>query len=125
MENMQNYATGLLSLAYILITSDGEISENELKYLEKIKNLEGLTEDHYHSFRLSLVGKKEREIYQAGIEAINRCTDKQKLSAFVRLYQMADADGVIHVKEVRLLLYAVKSVDVDINQVIEHVKAAA
>lgn len=125
MENSQNYATGLLSLAYILIASDGEISEKELKYLEKIKDFEHLTAQDYREFRMSLIGKKEREIYQVGIEAMNRCSDDEKLRAFVRLYKMAQADGVIHVKEVRLLLYAVKLVDLDINEVISVAKAAA
>lgn len=125
MENSQNYATGLLSLAYILIASDGEISEKELKYLEKIKDLEHLTAQDYREFRMSLIGKKEREIYQVGIEAMNRCSDDEKLRAFVRLYKMAQADGVIHVKEVRLLLYAVKLVDLDINEVISVAKVAA
>jgi len=44
--------------------------------------------------------------------------------AFVKLYQMAMVDGVIHVKEVRLLLYAVKITNVDINTVVEVAEAS-
>jgi hypothetical protein len=58
-------------------------------------------------------------VYQLGIDSLNACTEDLKTRAFVRMYQMAMADGVIHVKEVRLLLYAVKITHVDINTVVK------
>jgi hypothetical protein len=63
--------------------------------------------------------KTEKEVYQIGIDSINACSEDEKLRAFVKMYQMAMADGVIHVKEVRLLLYAVKITNVDINRVVK------
>jgi hypothetical protein len=118
MKNNESYHHGLLNLIYLLIGSDKEISEKELGYLEYIKMTEGIPDHVFGAFNRSIIGKKEKEIYQNGIDLINSCPHDLKLRAFVKLYNMAQSDGVMHVKEVRLLLYAVKLTDVDINSVI-------
>lgn len=118
MKNRSEYYAGLLALTTVLINSDGEISEKELDYIQKIRESEGIPEALFNSIREAILGKTEREVYQLGIDAINECTDQEKLRAFLKMYQMAMADGVIHVKEVRLLLYAVKLTHVDLNTVV-------
>lgn len=123
MINQVSYTTGLLALISVLVSSDGEISEKELEYLEKIRKSEGIPTRLFEDVRGSILGKPEREVYQIGIDAINQCTDAEKLGAFTRMYQMAKADGVIHVKEVRLLLYAIRNTNVDINTVIKKADA--
>jgi uncharacterized tellurite resistance protein B-like protein len=119
MKNLQAYSTGLLALISVLINSDGEISEKEVNYAQKIRESEGIPDAIFNSIRASILGKNEREVYQIGIDAINACSEDDKVRAFVKMYQMAMADGVIHVKEVRLLLYAVKITNVDINYVVK------
>lgn len=119
MKNSQSYATGLLALITVLTNSDGEISEKELEYVEKIRVAEGISLPLFNAIRESILGKPEREVYQIGIDSINACSEEEKLRAFVKMYQMAQADGVIHVKEVRLLLYAVKITNVDLNTVMK------
>jgi hypothetical protein len=119
MKNYRAYSTGLLALTSVLINSDGEISEKELEYVQKIRESEGIPDLLFESIREMILGKTEREVYQIGIDSINACSDDEKLRAFIRMYQMAQADGVIHVKEVRLLLYAIKSTHVDINTVVK------
>jgi uncharacterized tellurite resistance protein B-like protein len=118
MKNLTQYSTGLLALISVLVNSDGEISEKELRYVQKIRESEAIPKALFDSIRQSIVGKSERDVYQIGIDSINQCTDAEKTRAFVKMYQMAMADGVIHVKEVRLLLYAVKITNVDINAVV-------
>ena len=119
MKNSSSYATGLLALISVLTNSDGDISEKELDYVEKIRITEGIPEALFTSIRDTILGKTEKEVYQIGINSINACSEAEKLRAFVKMYQMAQADGVIHVKEVRLLLYAVKITNVDINTVVK------
>ncbi len=119
MENLDNYHKGLLFVTYLLINSDKEISDNELYYLHKMRVEEGISDDVFTEHFKSLLGKDEREIYQIGIDAINLCTDDQKLKAFTRLYQMALSDKVLRVKEVRFILYAIKLAQVDINTIVE------
>ena len=118
MKHSSSYVSGLLALTTVLINSDGEISEKELEYVEKIRLSEGISKPLFDAFRESISGKTERKVYQIGIDSINACDDQEKLRAFVKMYQMAMADGIIHVKEVRLLLYAVKITHVDINTVV-------
>lgn len=107
-----------MALTTVLINSDGEISEKELDYAQKIRESEGIPDTLFNQVRDAILGKTEREVYQIGINALNECGDDLKTRAFVRMYQMAMADGIIHVKEVRLLLYAVKTTHVDINMVV-------
>jgi hypothetical protein len=118
METLDNYHKGLLFITYLLINSDKEISDNELYYLHKMRVEEGISDDVFTEHFKSLLGKDEREIYQIGIDAINLCTEDQKLKAFTRLYQMALSDKVLRVKEVRFILYAIKLVHIDINTIV-------
>jgi hypothetical protein len=118
MKNLVSYSTGLLALTSVLINSDGEISEKEVDYVQKIRESEGIPDDLFNHIKGAILGKTEREVYQLGIDSLNACTDDLKTRAFIRMYQMAMVDGVIHVKEVRLLLYAVKTTHVDINTVV-------
>ncbi len=123
MKNLNQYSTGLLALISVLVSSDGEISEKEIEYVQKIRESEAIPARLFDSIRESILGKTEREVYQIGIDSINQCTEEEKLRAFVKMYQMAMADGVIHVKEVRLLLYAIKITQVNINTVVKMAEA--
>jgi hypothetical protein len=125
MKNLISYSTGLLALTTVLISSDGEISEKELEYVQKMRAAEGIPDALFNQIKETILGKTEREVYQIGIESINACSEDLKTRAFVKMYQMAQADGVIHVKEVRLLLYAVKNTNVDINTVVKLAEAHA
>jgi len=111
-----------LHLAYLLIWSDSEISGDEIYYLDKIKESEGISNAAFDQFSNSVIGKTGREIYQSGIKMINDCSLELKIRAFVKLFQLANADGVFHVKEVRLLLYATKLADLDFESIMAEVK---
>jgi hypothetical protein len=125
MKTHKNYEQALLHLTYLLIWSDSEISATELNYLQDIKQSEGISEASFDHFNDSVIGKTGREIYQYGIKMINECPLEFKIKAFVRLFQLANADGVFHVKEVRLLLYAAKLADLDFANVMDEVNKEA
>lgn len=112
------YQTGLLYLVHLLISADGVIDENEKKALKKVREKENIPDSLFAEFENKVAGKKERDIYQEGIELINRCSDEEKLKAFVHLYKMSEVDGRVHVKEVRLLLYSIKMAGVEFNDVV-------
>jgi uncharacterized tellurite resistance protein B-like protein len=120
-----NYHLGLLYLVHLLISSDGDVSEVETKALNIIKKKEGIAEDIFESFKINLATRKEREIYQQGIDHLNQCTEAEKLEAFSHLYHLSEADGNVHVKEVRLLLYSIKMTGIEFNDVVEHAKKKA
>ena len=119
MNPKENYQTGLLYLAHLLISADGVIDESEKKALLRVKEKENISESLFLEFQKSIEIKKERDIYQEGIELLNKCTDEEKLNAFVHLYKMSEVDGRVHVKEVRLLLYSIKMAGIEFNDVVE------
>ena len=117
-----NYHLGLLYMVHLLMSSDGDVHENEEKAWASIKKKEGISEELFTNFRKHLDSKKEREIYQTGIDHLNLCSNEQKLDAFAHLYHLSEADGNVHVKEVRLLLYSIRMTGIEFNDVVEHAK---
>jgi len=113
-----NFQTGLLYLVHLLISADGVVDENEKRALQKVKAKENISDSLFAEFENQVLIKKERDIYQEGIEMINRCTDEEKLRVFAHLYKMSEVDGRVHVKEVRLLLYSIKMAGIEFNDVV-------
>lgn len=122
MASSKNFQLGLLYLVHLLIGSDGDVSDVEQKALQVIKNKEGISDDLFNEFNHQLAARKEREIYQMGIDLLNSCTENEKLNAFVHLYKLSEVDGNVHVKEVRLLLYSIKMTGIEFNDVVEKAK---
>jgi uncharacterized tellurite resistance protein B-like protein len=120
-----NYQLGLLYLVHLLVSADGIVDENELAALQNIKTREGITDETFKEFQRDVQVKKEKEIYQRGIELLNLCDDHEKLNAFVLLYKISEIDGRVHVKEVRLLLYSIKMTGIEFDDVVNHAKCAA
>ncbi|MFN3840565.1 MAG: hypothetical protein ACK4RF_07640 [Cyclobacteriaceae bacterium] len=113
-----DYQLGLLYLVHLLVSADGFVDENEKKALQLIKNREGISDDVFSQFEHDVLSRKERDIYQAGIERLNNCSEEEKLKAFVILYKMSEVDGRVHVKEVRLLLYSIKMAGIEFDDVV-------
>ncbi|MCA6378450.1 MAG: TerB family tellurite resistance protein [Cytophagales bacterium] len=118
MDSKRDYHLGLLYLVHLLIGIDGIVDENEQRQLLKIRDAEGVAADVFEEFENQVKQMKNRDIYQLGIEFINKCSDEKKLDAFVHLYKMSEADGTVHVKEVRLLLYSIKQASIEFSDVI-------
>lgn len=125
MESSRNAQLGLLYIAHLLISSDGIIDEKEYTALAKIKKQEGVTDLLFKEFEEIIKGKSERDIYTEGITLLNNSTDEEKLRAFVHLYKMSEVDGRVHVKEVRLLLYTIKSSGIEFNDVVARAQSIA
>jgi len=114
----KNYQLGLLYLVHLLVSADGVVDEKELAALEKIKIREKISEAIFAQFNIDITIKKERDIYQAGLEYLGQCTNEERLQAFAILYKMSEVDGRVHVKEVRLLLYSTKMTGVEFDDVV-------
>jgi len=120
-----NYQLGLLYLVHLLVSADGIVDDNELAALQNIKTREGISDEIFETFERDVMVKKEKEIYQRGIEMLNQCDDTEKLKAFVTLYKISEIDGRVHVKEVRLLLYSIKMTGIEFDDVVNQAKCAA
>jgi uncharacterized tellurite resistance protein B-like protein len=122
MEN--NYHHALLCLTHLLIGADGVQHETEIDALKIIKDTEGIKDIDFEKFQSGMARKKEKDIYQCGIEYLSKCTDKEKLRVFVTLYKLSEVDGRVHVKEIKLLLYSIKHAGIEFNDVVNHAMAS-
>lgn len=113
-----NYQLGLLHFAHLLVKVDGVIDEREKKAMRDLQAEEQIPELVFDEFEKTIVPKSEREVFQEGINLLNRCDDQEKLAALVHLYRMAEADNQVHMKEVRLLLYSLKETNVEFDDVV-------
>lgn len=114
----KNCHLGLLCLAHLLMSADGVIDDTEVDALQIIKKKENISDSLFSEFKEFVSQRKEREIYNHGIDLINHCTDEEKLRVFVTLYKLSEVDGRVHVKEIRLLLYSIKLAGVEFNDVV-------
>ena len=106
----------------LLINADGVVENSENEALNNVKKFENIPQDTLIEFEKDVLNKKEKQVYQAGIDYLNQCNDEEKLDAFVHLYKMSEADGKVHVKEVRLLLYSIRMAKIEFNDVVAKAK---
>lgn len=122
MSQNKNYHLGVLYLMRLLINADGVVETSENDTLNKVKKHENIPQETLIEFEKNVLTKKEKQVYQTGIDYLNQCTDEEKLNAFVHLYKMSEADGRVHVKEVRLLLYSIRMAKIEFNDVVQKAK---
>ena len=118
MARSKNYRLGLTYLIYLIISADKIIEDSELEAMKGILHHEGMEDDDFESFINEVRTKKERELYEKGIDLVSSCTMEERKRAFAWLYKMSEVDGHVHVKEVRFLLYSVKHAGIEFEDVV-------
>lgn len=113
-----NYHLGLLCLTHLLVCADGIMDQVEIDALKIIKEKERISDSVFKQFQDLVRDKKEREVFQIGIDLINQCSNDEKLNVFVTLYKLSEVDGRVHVKEIRLLLYSIRLTGIEFNDVV-------
>lgn len=113
----KNYHLGLLHFVHMLINTDGHIDDREMETILKIKKEENIDDSVFLEFSRGIAQLRGQEIFNRGLDLLNTCTEEEKLCAFVYLFQLAEADTSISMKEIRLLIYALKVTNVDFNDV--------
>ena len=121
----KNYQLGLLYLTHLLISADGVINDGEKVAIAKIKINEKIPNAIASEFEESIFSKKEKEIYHEAIELINQCSNQEKLRVFIILYKLSEVDGHVHIKEVKLMIYAIKTADIEFDSVVSEAKNVA
>jgi hypothetical protein len=121
----KTYHLGLLHLAHILINVDGTIDEREMEIIRKIKDEENIEDLVFLEFSRGIAQKKQMDIYTRGVELLNRCPEEDKICAFVYLFQLAEADTTISMREINLLMKALKATHTEFNDVAISMNLAA
>jgi uncharacterized tellurite resistance protein B-like protein len=107
----------LLYLTHLLVYSDGEYDDDEKMAIRAICKQEEISDEDYQDFGLQSLEMSEREIFDGGVDLLESCSDEDKMAVCVWLYKLSEADGLVHAKEVRFLLYSLKRVHVDFEEV--------
>lgn len=112
-----SFQLGLLYFSYLLVMVDGEVDQREKEAIHKIKIKESIPDWIFDDFEEHIAALTEQQIFKKGVELMNRCSDEDKLRAFVQLYLLTEIDNKIHRKEVRFLLYSLKATNVAFEEV--------
>jgi len=121
----KDYQLGLLYLVKLLIEADGVADEKEIAALRIIKAKENIPDEIFTEFETRISTLKEREIYEAGIDCLHHCTLQEKRNIFAILYKLSEVDGRVHLKEIKLLLYSIKTAGVEFDDVVNQAKITA
>lgn len=116
-QNMK-FHLGLLHFAHLLVMVDGSIDQREMAAMLRIKLEENIPDWLFNDFDATISHKTEHQIYDEGVDMLNRCTEDEKLCAFVHLYRLSESDDNIHEKEVRFLLYSLEATKIAFEDVI-------
>jgi len=114
---MNTCQRAILYLTNLLVYSDGEYDETEKSAIDYIRSQESISDDNYQSFLLEIDGVSERDLYERGVDLVESCSMEERLSVFVWLYKLSEADGTVHAKEIRFLLYSLRKTGVDFEEV--------
>jgi uncharacterized tellurite resistance protein B-like protein len=114
----KDFQLGLLHFVHLLVTVDGHIDDRERAAILSIKNEEEIPDSVFQDFERKAETVNEQQIYLDGIQLLTTCSDEERLSAFVHLYKLAEADTSISTKEVRFLLYGLKATKLSFEDVI-------
>lgn len=116
-QNM-DFQLGLLHFVHLLVTVDGHIDEREKETIYSIKKEEAISGKLFQFFMDSITTKTEREVFAEGLDRLNRCDEEERLCAFVHLYQLAQADEHLDMKEIKLLLYSLEQTKIEFDDVV-------
>jgi uncharacterized tellurite resistance protein B-like protein len=117
METTLTYKLALLHLIHVLVNADGVVDERERQLLETIRREENISDAVFHAFEARITGSTTKDVYAHGMKLLEDCPDEEKLQVFAHLYRMALADDDMNMREVRLLFYALRTTQIDFDDV--------
>jgi uncharacterized tellurite resistance protein B-like protein len=117
MEATLTYKLALLHLIHVLVNADGVVDERERQVLETIRKEENISDAVFHAFEARIISSATKNVYEHGIKLLEDCSDEEKLQVFAHLYRMALADDDMNMREVRLLFYALRTTQIDFDDV--------
>lgn len=117
MSKMNDKQLAILYLTHLLVYSDGEYDEREKDAILRICDKEGISIEDYQRFHLDTLDLSEREIFDRGVDHIEASSEEDKIKVFVWLYKLSEADGIVHAKEVRFLLYSLRRASLDLDDI--------
>ena len=113
------FQEGLLYLAHSAASADEITHIAEEQAIKRIIEYEKIPEDlHSEVDRIAKSGP-EKEIYKKGMACFLQIPKEERLRGLAWLYKLIEADGKVHIKEARWLLYVINAADVDLDEVLD------
>jgi len=100
--------------------ADGVAHDTELAAMDRIRRSEHIPGHIFDQFSRDITVSTDMEIYRTGIDSLKKCDKDHQLRTFAWIWKIMEADGTVHVKEARFMLYALKSFDVKLDDVISY-----
>ncbi|MEO1049673.1 MAG: hypothetical protein AAFX87_03585 [Bacteroidota bacterium] len=113
----KDFETGLLNLLHLISLEDGVKDETEKKAIQRIKDIENISEESYQEFDAKIRSLSRNEIFDLGIDAIRRCPTDEVKRIFAWIYVISEVDGEVHVREARFILYVLKALNLDLDEI--------
>lgn len=115
-----HYQNSILLLSFLLMNADGVLEDSETEAIGQICKHENIQRDTWGKFLNDVKGYTERQVYEMGIDEVSLLPDADKIKVFAWLHRISEADGNVHVKEVRFLLYSIKKAGIEFKEVLKH-----
>lgn len=112
-----HYHNSILLLSYLIVNVDGTLDIQEKDAIKKICEYENIDYDDLLTFVKEVINHTERQIFNIGHDEMSHLTDEEKVKVFAWLHRISEADGDVHVKEVRFLLYSIKKAGIEFEEV--------
>lgn len=113
-----HYQNSILLLSFLLMNADGVLEDSETDAISKICKYEKIPKDTWSQFLDEVTDYSEKQVYDLGIEEVSNLGDENKLKVFAWLHRISEADGNVHVKEVRFLLYSIRKAGIEFEDVL-------
>ena len=114
-----HYQNSILLLSFLLMNADGVLEDSETHAIRSICKHENIHEDAWSRFLKEVRGYTEKQVYDQGIAEVSLLEDAEKTKVFAWLHRISEADGNVHVKEVRFLLYSIRKAGIEFEDVLK------
>lgn len=113
-----NFQLGLLHFVHLMIYTDVETGTGERTVLASLKEEEGISDYILEQFERKVSTSPVQRIFHDGVTLLNRCSEEERLCAFIHLYRLAGAENNVCEKEIRLLLYALDDTQIEFDEIV-------
>ena len=101
------FQEGLLYLAHSASAVDGFDHIAEKRAIKRMIEHEKIPEDLHLKVDRTAKSVSDKEIYRKGITCFMQIPKEERLRGLAWLYKLIEADGMVHIKEARWMLYVI------------------
>ena len=120
MSSKHLFQQGLLYLAHSASSVDGVNHISEQQAIKRIIEHEKIPENLHLEVDRTVKIDPEKEIYKKGMTCFLQIPKEERLRGLAWLYKLIEADGMVHIKEARWMLYVISSTEVDLDEILDY-----